>query len=200
MLRATRSLDEITSISRKFLNIAFTLFGREDQIDAQDGFVPGFSIKCDDVKLTRFLQVVHTARGSTPAISMYALIYGLSAQEGHSHRPTIRWRMNAPGLTLSSRLRCESSLLLLSDFSLISATEARSSNLFRQYVHGPSRRDPSRSCRRGSSCSTTSHSPYLKLASTFSDLSSSTISTISGQTYAHSTSFICAHAPPCAAW
>lgn len=56
------TLDEITSFSRKLLNIAFTLFWREDQIVAQDGCVPGLSIKWDSVrrKLTRFLQAVHT--------------------------------------------------------------------------------------------------------------------------------------------
>jgi ubiquitin-protein ligase E3 C len=53
------TLDEITSLSRKFLNIAFTLFWREDQMGA---CVPGLSIKWDGVrrKLTRFLQAVHT--------------------------------------------------------------------------------------------------------------------------------------------
>jgi len=56
------TLDEVTSLSRKFLNIAFTLFWREEQIGAQDGHVPSLSIKWDGVrrKLTRFLQAVHT--------------------------------------------------------------------------------------------------------------------------------------------
>ncbi|KAI9443566.1 HECT-domain-containing protein [Lactarius indigo] len=62
------SLDEITSLSRKFLNIAFTLFWREEQIGAQDAHVPGLSIKWDGVrrKLTRFLQAVHTRDSRRP--------------------------------------------------------------------------------------------------------------------------------------
>jgi ubiquitin-protein ligase E3 C len=59
------TLDEITSLSRKFLNIAFTLFWREDQMGA---CVPGLSIKWDGVrrKLTRFLQAVHTRDSRRP--------------------------------------------------------------------------------------------------------------------------------------
>ncbi len=54
-------LDEIISLSRKLLNIAFTLFWREGQIGAQDGVVPGLNIKWEVVrrKVTRFLQAVH---------------------------------------------------------------------------------------------------------------------------------------------
>ena len=56
------TLDEITSLSRKFLNIAFTLFWREDLIGSKDGCVPGLSIRWESVRrrLTRFLQAVHT--------------------------------------------------------------------------------------------------------------------------------------------
>ena len=55
------TLDEITSLSRKLLNIAFTLFWREGQIGAQDGRVPGLGLKWEVVrrKATRFLQAVH---------------------------------------------------------------------------------------------------------------------------------------------
>ena len=55
------SLDEITSLSRKLLNIAFTLFWREGQIGAQDGVIPGLNLKWEAVgrKLTHFLQAVH---------------------------------------------------------------------------------------------------------------------------------------------
>ncbi|KAH9054061.1 HECT-domain-containing protein [Lactarius deliciosus] len=62
------TLDEITSLSRKFLNIAFTLFWREEQIGTQDAQVPGLSIKWDGVrrKLTRFLQAVHTRDSRRP--------------------------------------------------------------------------------------------------------------------------------------
>jgi ubiquitin-protein ligase E3 C len=55
------TLDEIISLSRQLLNIAFTLFWREGQIGAQDGVVPGLNFKWDAVgrKVTRFLQAVH---------------------------------------------------------------------------------------------------------------------------------------------
>jgi ubiquitin-protein ligase E3 C len=55
------TLDEIISLSRKLLNIAFTLFWREGQIGAQDGVVPGLNVKWEAVgrKVTRFLQAVH---------------------------------------------------------------------------------------------------------------------------------------------
>src|SRR6266404_4755284 len=55
------TLDEITSLSRKYLNITFTLFWRDEQIGTQDAHVPGLSIKWETVrrKLTRFLQAVH---------------------------------------------------------------------------------------------------------------------------------------------
>jgi ubiquitin-protein ligase E3 C len=54
-------LDEIISLSRKLLNIAFTLFWREGQIGVQSGVVPGLNVKWEAVtrKVTRFLQAVH---------------------------------------------------------------------------------------------------------------------------------------------
>ena len=60
--RNSLTLDEITSLSQKLLNIAFTLFWREGQIGAQDGVVPGLNIKWEVVrrKVTRLLQAVHT--------------------------------------------------------------------------------------------------------------------------------------------
>jgi len=59
--RNSLTLDEITSLSRKLLNIAFTLFWREGQIGAQDGVVPGLNLKWEVVrrKVTRLLQAVH---------------------------------------------------------------------------------------------------------------------------------------------
>jgi ubiquitin-protein ligase E3 C len=55
------TLDEITSLSRKLLNVAFTLFWREGQIGAHNGCIPGLNIKWEVVrkKVTRFLQAVH---------------------------------------------------------------------------------------------------------------------------------------------
>jgi ubiquitin-protein ligase E3 C len=63
------TLDEITSLSRKLLNIAFTLYWREGQIGAQDGVVPGLNVKWEAVgrKVTRFLQAVH-AREYAPRL------------------------------------------------------------------------------------------------------------------------------------
>ena len=89
------TLDEITSLSRKFLNIAFTLFWKEDQIGARDGCVPGVSIKWDTVRreLTRFLQAVH-AREYAPQLPLleYARLFtAFAAREGHSRRPAIGW-------------------------------------------------------------------------------------------------------------
>ncbi|KAI0284136.1 HECT-domain-containing protein [Russula brevipes] len=62
------TLDEITSLSRKLLNIAFTLFWREGQIGAQDGRVPGLGLKWEAVrrKATRFLQAVHARDSRRP--------------------------------------------------------------------------------------------------------------------------------------
>ncbi|KAH9997435.1 HECT-domain-containing protein [Russula compacta] len=62
------TLDEITSLSRKLLNIAFTLFWREGQIGAQNGRVPGLNIKWEAVrrKVTRFLQAVHARDSRRP--------------------------------------------------------------------------------------------------------------------------------------
>ncbi|KAI9447003.1 hypothetical protein BJY52DRAFT_1314046 [Lactarius psammicola] len=60
-LRETRSY----ILSQKILNVGPTLFG-EDQIGAQDGYVPSPSIKWEGVrrKSTRFLQAVHTREGA----------------------------------------------------------------------------------------------------------------------------------------
>lgn len=66
--RNSLTLDEITSLSRKLLNIAFTLFWREGQIGAQDGVVPGLNIKWEVVrrKVTRLLQAVHARDSRRP--------------------------------------------------------------------------------------------------------------------------------------
>ncbi|KAI9450438.1 hypothetical protein BJY52DRAFT_1125941 [Lactarius psammicola] len=49
-LRNPLTLDEITSLSRVFLNITFTLFWREDQIGAQDSYAPCFNVKWGSVR------------------------------------------------------------------------------------------------------------------------------------------------------
>jgi len=56
------TLDEITSLSRKLLNIAFTLFWREGQIGSQNGRISGLNVTWEAVrrKATRFLQAVHS--------------------------------------------------------------------------------------------------------------------------------------------
>src|SRR6266702_8754380 len=84
-LYATCSHRMRSSLCRKFLNFAFTRIWRGDRIGAQGGRVPGLNIKWYGVrrKLTRFLQAVHTREYAPQFPSMYALIHGLSVQEGH---------------------------------------------------------------------------------------------------------------------
>jgi ubiquitin-protein ligase E3 C len=54
-------LDEITSLSRKLLNITFTLFWRETQIGAKNGRIPSLNVTWESARrlFTRFLQAVH---------------------------------------------------------------------------------------------------------------------------------------------
>lgn len=60
-LRNPLTLDELTSFSRKLLNIAFTLYWREDQTNIQEGRVPGVNLKWEGVreKVTKCLQAIH---------------------------------------------------------------------------------------------------------------------------------------------
>ncbi|KAI9464987.1 hypothetical protein BJY52DRAFT_1221102 [Lactarius psammicola] len=83
-LRNSLTPDGISSPSHQFLNTAFTLFWREDQIGAQDGHVPGLNINLYNVrrKLMHLLQAVHTRQYAPQLPRTYALIYSLSAQEG----------------------------------------------------------------------------------------------------------------------
>lgn len=55
------SLDELTSFSRKLLNIAFTLYWKEDQTNVAEGKVPGLGMQWIVVreKVTRCLQDIH---------------------------------------------------------------------------------------------------------------------------------------------
>lgn len=55
------TLDELTLFSRKLLNIAFTLFWREDQTNVQEGGVPGVNLKWEGVRerITKCLQAIH---------------------------------------------------------------------------------------------------------------------------------------------
>lgn len=56
------SLDELIALSRRLLNIAFTLYWREDQRDVQEGTVPGLGgVRWEVVRetLTRCLQAIH---------------------------------------------------------------------------------------------------------------------------------------------
>jgi ubiquitin-protein ligase E3 C len=55
------TLNEITSLSWKLLNIAFMLFWREGQIGAQNGHIPSLNVTWESVRqeITRFLQAVH---------------------------------------------------------------------------------------------------------------------------------------------
>ena len=60
-LRNPLTLDELTSFSRKLLNIAFTLYWREDPTNVHEGGVPGVNLKWEDVseKVTKCLQAIH---------------------------------------------------------------------------------------------------------------------------------------------
>ncbi|KAF7981928.1 hypothetical protein HWV62_30697 [Athelia sp. TMB] len=55
------TLDELVLFSRKLLNIAFTLYWREDQTNVQEGGVPGVNLKWEGVResLTKCLQAIH---------------------------------------------------------------------------------------------------------------------------------------------
>lgn len=55
------TLEELTVLSRKLLNIAFNLYWREDQTNVQEGGVPGVNLKWERVreKVTKCLQAIH---------------------------------------------------------------------------------------------------------------------------------------------
>ena len=55
-------LDELTEFSRKLLNIAFSLYWREDSANVQEGSVPGLGdVKWESIreKATKCLQALH---------------------------------------------------------------------------------------------------------------------------------------------
>ncbi|KAI0632541.1 HECT-domain-containing protein [Trametes polyzona] len=63
------SLDELTEFSRKLLNIAFSLYWREDSTSVQEGSVPGLgSVKWENVreKATKCLQALHARDSRRP--------------------------------------------------------------------------------------------------------------------------------------
>jgi len=64
------TLDEVTSLSRRLLNIAFTLYWREDQANVQERGVQGSNIKWEGVreKVTKCLLAIH-AREYVPSPS-----------------------------------------------------------------------------------------------------------------------------------
>lgn len=55
------SVDEVVSFSRRLLNIAFTLYWRDDQAALQDACAPGTSLRWDAIreKLTKALVAIH---------------------------------------------------------------------------------------------------------------------------------------------
>ena len=112
------TLDEVTSLSRKLLNIAFTLFWREGQIGAQDGLVPGLNIEWETVrrKVTRLLQAVHAREYVARLSCIHSLIWGLAVRGGRSCRPATGWWMNTSTSNRSLRPPCEFFSAILSDF------------------------------------------------------------------------------------
>ncbi|KAJ3552359.1 hypothetical protein NM688_g4189 [Phlebia brevispora] len=63
------TLDEITAFSKQLLNIAFTLYWREDQTNVQDNCVPGFTnLKWETVRerITKLLQAIHARDSRKP--------------------------------------------------------------------------------------------------------------------------------------
>ena len=132
------TLDEITSLSRKLLNIAFTLFWREGQIGAQNGRIPGLNVTWESVrrKVTRFLQAVHTREYALPSSHRHPLICGFAVRDGRSHHPTTGWLTNILISELLSKPPCER-LCCLIRCLLIIPKESRSSNLCSQPGHDP---------------------------------------------------------------
>ena len=56
------TLDEITLLSKQLMNIAFTLYWREDQTNVQNSFVPGITnLRWETVRerVTKLLQAIH---------------------------------------------------------------------------------------------------------------------------------------------
>jgi ubiquitin-protein ligase E3 C len=62
-------LDEVASLARRLLNIAFTLYWRDDQTSVQEGGVQGLNIRWEAVreKVTKCLVAIH-ARESVLSI------------------------------------------------------------------------------------------------------------------------------------
>ncbi|KZT24637.1 HECT-domain-containing protein [Neolentinus lepideus HHB14362 ss-1] len=62
------TLDELIEFSRKLLNVAFTLYWREEQRDVQEGTVPGLSVPWEVVRerVTKCLQGIHDRDSRKP--------------------------------------------------------------------------------------------------------------------------------------
>jgi ubiquitin-protein ligase E3 C len=55
------TLDELIDLSKKLLNIAYTLWSTEDQTNVQEGRVPGINLTWEGVreKVTKCLRAIH---------------------------------------------------------------------------------------------------------------------------------------------
>ncbi|KZV60925.1 HECT-domain-containing protein [Peniophora sp. CONT] len=95
------SIDEVVAFSRRLLNIAFTLYWRDDQASLQDACAPGTSLRWDAIreKLTKALIAIHardSRRPFTPPdhwlasgrFDMQAFIEAAIAEDAHLSRPT----------------------------------------------------------------------------------------------------------------
>jgi hypothetical protein len=88
------TLDEVTAFSRKLLNIAFTLYWRDDQINVQKGVVSGINISWEGVreKVTKCLLAIHAREYAIPCFfGTNQCVYGKSviAQDSLLHPQAI---------------------------------------------------------------------------------------------------------------
>ncbi|KZV93827.1 HECT-domain-containing protein [Exidia glandulosa HHB12029] len=62
------TLDEVSALTKKALNVAFVLYWHEDQAGVKDGLVPGLSMRWEGVRAdaTHFLQSIHARDSRRP--------------------------------------------------------------------------------------------------------------------------------------
>jgi ubiquitin-protein ligase E3 C len=96
--RNTLTLDEITSLSRKLLNITFTLFWRETQVGAKNlnGRIPGLNVTWESVRrlFTRFLQAVYAREYELYLLRIYPSTYLRLCSSRRPFTPSDHWLAN----------------------------------------------------------------------------------------------------------